>query len=456
MTTGSPEITREVRVMTRAEVIVKAIEGRLSWLNAADILGITPRQMRRLRARYEAYGFGGLRDGRSGTRRKRIPMAVIEELCRLRREQYADFSIKHFYEFATEKHGLKLSYSWTLKVLQTAGLADKTAGRGRYHRKRERRPLRGMLLHMDASRHQWLEDQPMWDLNVVLDDADGQILYARFVPEEGTQSTFQALYHVLTRYGRFCELYTDRGSHFCRTTSAAHGPDEQQSGHVSKALKVLGIKQVLARSPEARGRSERAFGTIQGRLPQELALKGITDYEQANRYLEETFVPDFNRRFMVTPAEPESAFVPLVGIDLKLTLSVQHERIVRNDNTVLFKRVPLQLPKADGRAHYVRCPVLVHELVDGSLAVTYQGKPLGRFGMDGQLLPAKNSQGSPQKQQNSHKQSTGYESPPVTPLVVHASTAQLLEHGSKLVSYDDDEVMIPEPGPRTRTGTGHV
>jgi transposase len=381
------EVARKVKAMTRNEVIMQAIVGKLTWIQAAEICRISARQMRRMKRRYEEHGYDGLVDGRGGKpRRQRIAVGTLEELCRLRREQYAEFSVQHFWEHATEKHKLAISYTWALLALRAAGLAPKSAGRGRYRRRRERRPMVGMLLHMDASTHEWLAGQPMWDLNVVLDDADGRILDARFVPQEGTASTFAALHAVLSRYGRFVELYTDRGSHFCHTSVAGAGPDAVQEGQVSRALRVLGIRQILARSPEARGRSERAFGTIQGRLPQELRAAGITDYAAANGYLAQDFVPDFNRRFTVTPAQAGSAFVPLVGVDLELLLSAQHERTVRNDSTVPFAPLTLQLPRRPERPHYVRCPVLVHEFPQGTLGISYQGRLLARYSGEGQLF----------------------------------------------------------------------
>ncbi len=383
-------VAREAKAVTRKDVILKAIEGKLSWLQAADILGITPRHIRRLKKSYEQGGWGGLRDHRAGAlRRKRLPVATIRELLKLRRERYPDFSIQHFYDFATEKHGLKLSYSWTRIVLQEAGLAEKAPGRGRYRRKRERRPLVGMLLHLDGSRHPWIEGLAEWDLIVVLDDADGRILFAHFFEEEGTVSTLLALKHVLINHGRFSELYTDRGSHFCRTAKAGKpASTEDYNGQVPRALRALGIRQILARSPEARGRSERAFGTIQGRLPQELKLHGVRDYPAANRYLTEVFVPDFNQRFSVKPIEKGSAFVPLAGVEVELLLSLQHERVVNKDNTVSFKNLSLQLPKAAGRLHFVRCPVLVHELLDDTLAVSHLGQVIARFEpISGDLLP---------------------------------------------------------------------
>jgi hypothetical protein len=379
-------IAREAKAMTKEQVFVKALEKRISWLQAADILGVTPRHMRRIRWSVERYGMDVLKDGRSGSRRKRISGATIKELCRLKRELYSDFSIRHFHEFATEKHGLKLSYTMARTVLQAAGLAEKASGRGQYRRKRERRPMVGMLLHLDASTHRWLPELPMQDLNVILDDADGRILYARFVEQEGTMSTFAALHHVLRQKGRFCELYTDRGSHFCNTSVAGQGPDAEQNGQVPRSLRALGIRQILARSPEARGRSERAFGTIQGRLPQELRAAEVHTYEAANLYLARSFVPDFNRRFTVTPAQPESAFSPLAGVDLDLLLSTQHDRIVRGDNTVTLEGLSLQLPPSSTRHQFARCPVVVHELTDGHLAVSYLGQQLARFDRTGTLL----------------------------------------------------------------------
>jgi transposase InsO family protein len=387
-------VARETKAMTRKEVMVRAIAGRLTWIAAADILGVTPRHMRRLRQLYEQSGYDGLVDHRGGkSRRKRIPTTTIGALCRLRREQYPDFSIQHFWEHATEKHGFALSYTWTLQVLRAAGLAPRAVGRGKYRRTRERRPVIGMLVHLDASTHRWLPGVAPQDLVVALDDADGRILYARFWPQEGTASTFAAVHHVLTQCGRFAELYTDRGSHFCRTTTAGAAPDLAYDTQVQRALKVLGIRHILARSPEARGRSERAFGTLQGRLPQELRAAGITDYAAANGYLTTTFVPDFNRRFTVPPTERGSAFLKLVGIDLRLVLSSHHDRVVANDSTVRFGPLTLQLPKLRLRRHYVRCPVLVHEFPDNALGISYQGRLLARYDRQGTLLEAPTAKG---------------------------------------------------------------
>lgn len=301
--------------MTRQEIVMKAINGSITWIQAADILDISCRQMRRIKVRYETDGYDGLRDYRGGKpRRKRIPLKEVQEACRLKKEVYPDFSIQHFYEYAKEKHGVTMSYNWLRIVLETAGIVEKAPSRGKHRRHCERRPMRGMRLHIDGSTHEWIAGLPAQDLIFMMDDADSQGLYARFFPQESTQSTLSALEYVLKRHGRFCELYHDRGSHFGRTSIAGQAPDEEQNGQVTQALRALGIKQIFARSPQARGRSERAFGTIQGRLPQELRLANIRSYEQANEYLEKVFLPKFNKKFSVKPAQEEVCLLPWLGL----------------------------------------------------------------------------------------------------------------------------------------------
>ena len=384
METIERRVWREARAMTRREVITKAMAQQLTWIQASEILDISARQMRRVRRKVESWGMSAVMDQRGGRpRRKRIKAATIELLCRLKREVYADFSLRHFYEQVTEKHGVKVSYNWLRLMLQEAGIVQKEPARGQYRRQRERRPLVGMLVHLDASTHEWIAGRPMQDLVVALDDADGRMLYARFFPQEGTASTFAALESVVRNYGRFCELYTDRGSHFCQSGPAGQLAEEQQ-GQVSQALRALGIHQILARSPQARGRSERAFGTIQGRLPRELRHHRITDYVAANGYLAQHFIADFNRRFTVKPAQPESAFVKLAGVELELVLSSKHQRVVRNDNTVAFQNLTLQLPSTHQRIHFVRCPVTVHQFSNHQLGISYQGRLLARFDSAGQ------------------------------------------------------------------------
>lgn len=389
MGVADARVAREAKAMTRREVLVKAFAGLLTWAVAATVLGVSERHMRRIKERYERYGVDGLQDLRAGRpRARRVSVETIAEVCRLKRDVYPDFSMKHFHEKVTEEHGLTLSYTLTRSVLQDAGLVEKAPGRGKYRRKRERRPMVGMLVHLDASTHEWVAGLPAQDLVVAMDDADGRILFARFFPQEGTRSTLVALREILEKHGRFAELYTDRGSHFCRTPKAS-GPSITD-GQVSRVCKALGIRQILAHSPQARGRGERCFGTLQGRLPQELRVAGVRDYDAANVYLERVFVPDFNKRFTVTPAMPDSAFIRIARIDLEQVMSEQHERVVAADNTVAFEGLQLQLPKAgEVRAHFARCTVTVHRMVDLTLMVSYLGTPLGRYSAEGEPLTQK-------------------------------------------------------------------
>lgn len=381
--------------MTRAEIVVAAAEGRITWLDAAKVLRVTARHMRRLKEVYLAEGLSGVEDKRRGSApHRRVKRATVEDVLRLKREQYGDFSTKHFHERLIEKHRMRISYSWTLQLLQAAGLADRAPSRGKYRRKRERRAMEGMMLHLDGSTHEWIAGRPKRDLIVMMDDATGKVLYARFVAEEGTKSTLEAILQVVRKHGRFCELYTDRGSHLCRTEREGEGPSERQDGQVSRALSVLGIKQILARSPEARGRGERMFRTIQGRLPPELREAGIRNWYKANDYLARIFVPDLNRRFAVKAAQPEKAFTTLEGIDLELILSSQYDRITRADNTIQFTGLELQLPPGRDRMSYARCPVVVHELVDDTLVVSFQGQRLARFDANGLPVPLRGALGA--------------------------------------------------------------
>lgn len=382
--------SREVKRVTRYEMIRKAIGKELKWIEVADILGVSPRQIRRLRERYEEFGIEGMRDKRTGRRMpSRIPKDEVEDLCRLKRDVYPDFTTKHFHRFAVAKHGVKMSYSWALTILQARGLVTPERNRGTYRRRRERRAMFGMMLHQDASTHCWIAGLPMQDLVVTLDDATGRILRAKFFEQEGTVSTFDGIRFVLKRHGRFCEFYTDRGSHYCHTSVAGEAPDSEQDGQVARVLEALGIRHIRARSPQARGRSERVFKTIQEQLVPELRLAGIRTYEAANEYLKRSYVPAYNRRHTVTPAQPESAFTPMVGIDIDLLLSVQHERVVRNDNTVMFERLELQLPSTLERLHFARCRVVVHEFVDETIGVTFQGRLLARFNRDGAIIESR-------------------------------------------------------------------
>jgi transposase len=369
--------------------IVEAIgrwrSGALSCMEAAEVLGMSERHFRRLRDRYEAEGAEGLIDRRRGrVSGRRVPVDRIEWLLEQFRTRYFDFTVKHFHEQLVAEHGFALGYTWTKRVLQDAGLVRRARKRSAHRRKRPRRPLPGMLLFQDGSRHAWLAGRPPLDLIVTMDDATAEIYSAFLVEEEGTFSSFSGLAETVGRHGLFCALYTDRGGHYFFTPKAGGKVAKAQPTQVGRALAQLGIEHIPAYSPEARGRMERLFGTLQQRLPQELRLAGITTIAAANRFLAERFVPAHNARFAVAAAEPGSAFVPFAG-DLAEILCVQEERIVGNDNTVRYQGLSLQIPAHRHRHHFVKVKVGVHAYADGRLAVFHGPRCLARYEPDGRL-----------------------------------------------------------------------
>src|SRR6202049_4548247 len=296
-------------MMKLQDVLLKAMARKIRWWDEAEIIGVTDRTMRRWRERLEAEGYSGLVDRRKGKPSdKRVPLARVEEVLRLYQEVYFDLNIRHFHEKLRDEHGIELSYTWVQKALQGAGLVARGKRRGKHRRRRERRPLPGMLLHIDGSKHQWFGDQRWYDLIVILDDATSEIYYAQLVEEESTRTVMAGLREVIETRGLFCALYSDRGSHFFVTTKAGEKVDKHRLTQVGRAMKELGVRMIPAYSPQARGRSERNFGTWQGRLPQELRLAGISTVEGANAFLRERYVAEFNEKFTLPAANPQTAF----------------------------------------------------------------------------------------------------------------------------------------------------
>jgi transposase len=378
-----PEAVVE-RAMKVQEVILRAMAKRMTWWQAAEVIGISDRQMRRWRRRWEKFGYDGLLDRRRGRpSSRRVPLELAERVLALYREKYFDFNVRHFHEKLREKHGIALSYTWVKLALQGAGLVKKSGRRGVHRRRRPRRPLPGMLLHLDGSSHAWLGDGRRYDLLVVLDDASSEIYYAQLVEEESTRTVLAALRAVVEKKGVFCALYSDRASHFFETPKAGAKIDPHRLTQVGRALHELGIRMIPAYSPQARGRSERNFGTWQGRLPQELRLRGITTVEEANRFLRQEYIAEFNRRFAVRAAQPGSAFLPLQGQDLERIFALQHERVVNRDNTVEIAHRVLQIEKTPWRNTLAGCQVIVYEHPDGMLSVGYGPHLVGRFDAEG-------------------------------------------------------------------------
>jgi transposase len=381
------------RAMKVQEVILRAVAKKITWIQAAEILGVTPRHMRRWKEKYEQFGFHALFDGRRGkTSPRRVPSATLDEVLRLYRERYFDLNVSHFHEKLTAVHGFSVSYTWPKGVLQGAGLVKRQPRRGGHRKRRARRPLPGMMLHIDASQHQWFTDERWHDLIVLLDDATSVIYYAQLVVEESTRTVLGALRQVVEAQGLFRSLYSDRASRFWFTPKAGEPVDRQALTQVGRAMRELNIQMIPAYSPRARGRSERSFRTWQGRLPQELRLAGITTLEEANGFLRAQYVAEFNRQFSVAAAVEGTAFVPCRRRDLDRVFCLQHERVVARDNTVSFARLTLQIERQQWRGTLAGCRVTVYEHLDGTLSLGYGAHEVGRYSSDGaplRLTPAK-------------------------------------------------------------------
>jgi transposase len=375
------------RAMKIQEVILRAMAKKISWYQAAEIIGISDRHMRRWRERYEEFGYDGLFDRRRGRPSpKRIPLAQVEQVLGLYRDRYPDLNVRHFHEKLREQHEIELSYTWVKLALQGAGLVVRERQRGVHRKRRLRRPLPGMLLHIDGSRHRWFQDERWYDLIVILDDATSEIYYAQLVKEESTVTVLAALREVVERKGVFCALYSDRGSHFWLTPKVGGKVDPHRLTQVGRALRELGIQMIPAYSPQARGRSERNFGTWQGRLPQELRLAGITAVEAANAFLRGRYMAEFNRRFQARAAQSGSAFVPRRSRDLDLIFALQFERTVNRDNTVSFQNLHLQIEAVRWRASLAGCTVTVHQHLDGTITLTHGPHRLGCYSSQGEVL----------------------------------------------------------------------
>jgi transposase len=395
-------------MMKLHDVLLKAMAKKIRWWDAAEIIGVTDRTMRRWRERLESGGYSGLVDRRKAKPSdKRVPLSVAEEVLRLYRETYPDLNMRHFHEKLGEEHGIDLSYTWVQKALQGAGLVTRGRRRRQHRRRRERRPLPGMLLHIDGSKHQWFGDERWYDLIVILDDATSEIYYAQLVEEESTRTVMAGLKAVIENKGLFCALYSDRGSHFFVTPKAGEKVDKHRVTQVGRALKELGVQMIPAYSPQARGRSERSFGTWQGRLPQELRLAGIGTLESANAFLRERYIAAFNQKFAVPATEKGTAFRRTTRSNLDWIFTVQTERVVAQDNTVTIAGNNWQLEKSRFRSSLAGCTVTIHEHLDGSVSIRYGPHVVGRFGADGQArtsqTPASRGKGGTVETVENHK-----------------------------------------------------
>ena len=363
------------------ELLRRWDRGELSGSEAGELLGCSERQFRRYRRRYEEDGLEGLADRRLGkASARRIAVDEVMWMVGQYESHYLGWNVKHFHEHLQARHGVRWSYTWVKTKLQAADLVPRLRRRGTHRRKRERKPCEGMMLHQDGSRAVWLAGQPALDLIVTMDDATSTLYSALLVEEESTASTFRGLLEVFESKGLPLSFYTDRGSHYFVTVKAGETVDRGRLTQVGWALKRLGIEHIAAYSPQARGRSERMFGTLQDRLIKELAQTGIDDIETANRWLREVYLPAHNRRFARPAAAAQSAFVAAPDrAALVEALCVQEERVVERDNTVSWRKLKLQLPDSPLRHHWVKARVRVHQYPDGQLALFHGPACIARY-----------------------------------------------------------------------------
>ena len=378
------------------DVLLQAMAKKITWWQAAEILGVSDRTMRRWRERLETDGYSGLADRRKGKPSgKRVPLATVEQVLRLYQEVYYDLNMRHFHEKLREDHDIQMSYTWVQKALQGAGLVAKRRKRGFHRRRRPRRPLPGMLLHIDGSKHRWLSDGQWHDLIVILDDATSEIYYAQLVEEESTRTVMAGLREVIESKGLFCALYSDRGSHFFYTPKAGDRVDKHRPTQVGRAMKELGVQMIAAYSPQARGRSERSFGTWQGRLPQELRLANVIVLEEANRFLRERYIAEFNAKFTIAAQQKGTAFRRCTRSDLNWVFTIQTERVVDKDNTVAIGERRWQLEKTHFRHTLAGTTVTIHEHLDRAISVRWGPHTVGHFDENGQ--PLKRAGSSPKR-----------------------------------------------------------
>jgi transposase len=379
---------QEIRKMRFEEIYLGWSESRLSQEEAALILGVCDRTFRRQIDRYEEDGMDGLLDKRlSQASARRAPVDEVMAVTDIYRKRHLGWNVKHFHSWYLRTGGSR-SYTWVKNTLQSKGLVLKSAKRGVHRKRRERSALPGMMLHQDGSSHQWVSGKK-WDLIVTMDDATNEHYSMFFVDEEGTESSFQGVRDVIVRGGLFSSLYTDRGSHYWFTPKEGGKVSKTQLTQFGRAMKHLGIQMIPAYSPEARGRSERAFETHQDRLVKELVFHGITEMDDANRYLSKTYLPAYNAEFMQPAPEDGSAFVPWIGGNLDDILCQQDERTVGADNCVSFEGRKLQVPANQYRCHYVRVKVRVHRYANGELAIFHGPRKLADYDQQGKLKELK-------------------------------------------------------------------
>ncbi len=357
-------------------------EKEITQKEAARLLGVDERTFRRYLKRYEESGMEGLQDRRiSEPSKRRAPGYEVQEIAERYRARHQGWSARHYFSWYRRAGG-KRSYTFVKERLQDAALITKERARGQHRKRREACPYPGMMIHQDGSTHEWVEGK-RWDLIVTMDDATNEHYSMFFVDEEGTESSMRGVREVIEAKGLFCSFYSDRGSHYWHTPHAGGKVDKQNLTQFGRAMQHLGIEMIAAYSPEARGRSERAFATHQARLPKELALMGIRTQEAANRYLKEAYLPAFNAEFAHAAREEGSAFVPYTGMNLEEILCEQYERKANADNCVQFRNLIFQIPADTFRCNYVKTTITIHRYGSGSYGLFHGPRLLAHYDATG-------------------------------------------------------------------------
>ncbi len=376
---------QETKLMRFKEVYGNWQKDRLTQAEAALILGVTDRTFRRYIDRYEESGLEGLADKRlTQTSHRRAPVDEVIALVDLYSTRHQGWNAQHFHDWYS-KNGGSRSYTWVKNQLQQAKLIPKSKLKGVHRKQREASAFPGMMIHQDASTHEWILRQK-WDLVSTMDDATNEHYSMFFCEQEGTVSSFHGVKETIEKRGLFSSFYSDRGSHYWHTPESGGKVDKNNLTQFGRGMTQLGINMIAAYSPEARGRSERAFATHQGRLPNELALMGVTTMEAANKYLREIYMPEFNRKFAHPAREEGTAFVSFIGSSLEDILCEHYERTVQHDNCVKFENLVLQIYKDEYRCNYIKAKVSVHRYLDGTLSVFHGPRKLAEYDSSGQQI----------------------------------------------------------------------
>lgn len=381
-------VTMSQKDLLRISVIGRVIAGTTSAKEAAIAQGVSLRQIRRQIRTFREKGAEGLIHGNRGCASlRRTPETVRSQVHKLMQGGYADYNSSHIRDELIREHNICLSYATVARLRAELDQPSPRKHRGRQHRqRRERAEREGQLVQVDGSDHNWLEGRgPRLTLIAFVDDATGKLLGGIFRDEEDAMGYMQVLDAVCQAYGLPQTLYSDRHTIFQspkKVTLEQKLSGEQPLSQFGRTLHLLGIARIAAQSPQAKGRVERVFGTLQDRLVKELRSHGACSLEDANRVLA-AYIPLYNQRFGRVPANPEAAFSPWpVGLSPEHVFACHYRRTVANDNTIAFGGVKLPIPPRSPRRHYVHARVEVYLHYTGSLSVEYEGIQIARFDHD--------------------------------------------------------------------------